>query len=84
MLTTIPSLPTTREEVNNFIVSLHSNGELYHVDEFAGNILKTTGERMFTDSEAELLDAYFNQAFIVCDVWNLEAWEQIQNQLINS
>lgn len=80
MKTVIPQLPTTAEQVNDFLLDLHLNKELYHVEDSAHDIIDgETDKPKFTHDEATKLDAYMDRAFEICDVWSLSVWESVWN-----
>lgn len=56
MKTTLPAKITTIEEAQDFLLELLENGEAYHPEDPAKDIEDGSGNRLFTDEEAEKLD----------------------------
>lgn len=72
MKTKLPTKLTTISDVENFITELYSNDEFFHLDDDAAHIVNIqTGERLFTDDEAQKINTLLEQAFTICEVWEL-------------
>jgi hypothetical protein len=84
MTTKLPTQLTNESEVVNFITELYNNGEFFHLDDNAEDIISNvTNERLFTDSEAEKINELLNQAFDICNVWELPIIDRILDETLN-
>jgi hypothetical protein len=72
MKTKLPAALTTVEEIESFISELSANDEFFHLDDDPHDIITMpTGERLFTDEEADKVNDLLEQAFNICEVWEL-------------
>jgi hypothetical protein len=84
MTTKLPTQLTNESEVVNFITDLYNNGEFFHLDDDAKDIINNkTNQRLFTDDEADKLNELMEQAFNVCKVWELPIIERILDETLN-
>jgi len=68
MKTIIPSVITTSEDAKKFLTDLFSNGEAYHPEDSAQDIINfETRENIFTNVEAYSLDELMMQVYDVAD-----------------
>ena len=82
MKTKLPNELTTQQEVEKFIADLWANDEFYHLDDPAEDIVTVKdGERVFTDDEANQINALVQQAFDICDVWGLPIIRTILDEI---
>lgn len=64
MKTQLPTAITTRLEAEALLTALHSNGEAYHPEDAAGQIISyETHQRLFSDTEAAQLDLLMEQIY---------------------
>lgn len=76
MRTQLPQQLTNADEVSAFISALIANDEMFHLDDDASEIIDgRTDERLFTDEEADKINELMQQAFNICEVWNLPVVE---------
>jgi len=68
MKTIIPAVITTSEHAKQFLTDLFNNGEAYHPEDSAFDIVVlSTEHRAFTDNEAEKLNEAMEQVYDVAD-----------------
>jgi hypothetical protein len=66
MKTKLPANIGTIEEAETFLTELYENGEAYHPEDLASDVINSqTDERLFTDEESEKLDALMTQIYFL-------------------
>jgi hypothetical protein len=63
MKTTLPESINSEAEAKRFLAQLAKNGELYHPDDPAADVITIGNNRLFTDEEAPKVDALMKQVF---------------------
>lgn len=63
----LPSDVKSVADVEQFILTLAKTQNLYHFDDDAKDIVSSNGGRVFTDSEAEVINKLMEKSFEVCD-----------------
>ncbi len=86
MKTKLPTELTTIADVEQFIADLHTNNELFHLDDNAADIVimypeEQRGLRLFTDEEATKINELIEQAFNICEVWELPIIDKILDEI---
>lgn len=66
MKTILPAKISTIEEAQKLLSDLHKNGESYHPEDAAADIINAKGKELFTKEEADKLDS------LMGDIYNLE------------
>ena len=80
MKTNLPIDFKTSADVEAFIKELAANGEFFHLDDDATDIVNgCTGEPLFTPAEGAAVNALMEKAFDICDVWELPIIDQLIN-----
>jgi hypothetical protein len=78
MKTLLPNKLTSQAEIESFISELYSNNEFFHLDDDAHDIVvNSTGLPLFTSEEADKLNSLLEQAFEVCNIWELPIIDKI-------
>ncbi len=73
MKTIIPQSISSVQDVENFISGLIKNNEMFHLDDNAHDIINgNTGENLFTKDEADKVNELMEQAFNICQPWDLK------------
>jgi len=68
MKTNLNRTITTQEDAEYFLSELFENGESFHPEDDARNIIKfATGERIFTDEEADKLNDLMSSIYEIQD-----------------
>lgn len=72
MKTNLPNQLTNVDDIERFIADLILNDEMFHLDDDAHDIINGhTNRPLFTSDEADKVNALLEQAFNICDVWEL-------------
>lgn len=84
MKTKLPEKLETAEQVEAFLRELHANGEFFHLDDDAREIINLqTKEPVFTEEEGTKINLLLEQASAICQVWDLPVISEIHNTLID-
>lgn len=84
MKTILPAELKTQSEVETFLSDLYSNNEFFHLDDDANDIITyETKEPLFNKDEANAVNKLIEQAFAVCDVWELPIVYKILDDTTN-
>lgn len=68
MKTILPDAITCEYAAKYFIDQLYENGELFHLEDDAKDIIaSSTGARLFTDEEATKINSLLDQLYEVCE-----------------
>ena len=68
MKTKLPEEITSVKEIENLFNELAKNGELYHIEDDAHDIIfSKTEQRMFTDEEADKLESLVTQCYALVE-----------------
>ncbi len=68
MKTNLDRTITTQDEAESFLSELFDNGESFHPEDDARNIIKfATAERIFTDEEADKLNDLMSSIYEILD-----------------
>lgn len=63
MKTSLPIAIHTIAEAKKFLKELYNNNESFHPEDNAKDIITSNGKRLFTDSEADKLNALMDQIY---------------------
>jgi hypothetical protein len=63
MKTRIPSKFISRKQAEKFLQRLHENGESFHPEEDAHDIINYKGEPLFTDAEARKMNLAISRIY---------------------
>ncbi len=76
MKTTLPPSIKTIEEAQAFLTQMEANGESYHPEDDAHEIIGQNGKELFTSAEAETLNALMDE---ISELKGFDACEFILN-----
>lgn len=79
MKTSIPQQINDMNEVRSFLKALYDNGESYHPEDPAADIIGNDDKALFTKEEADKLDATMTRIYEICDANKQDPCEIILN-----